>query len=74
MIAVDAAGDRLQGALRVASDEMERAGGLPRTQPGTGAVDVIVHQSTRAMTSAPAQGTSLSGPATVPASAGLELG
>lgn len=49
VIAIDGMGDRLEAALRAANDAMERAGRLPWAQPGTGAVDVIVHRADRGL-------------------------
>lgn len=47
VIAIHGRGDRLEAALLAANDAMERAGRLPWAQPGTGAVDVIVHPAGR---------------------------
>jgi hypothetical protein len=43
VVAVDGKGEQLQATLREENRKIERAGGLPWAQPGTGAVDVIVH-------------------------------
>lgn len=43
VIVIEGRGDRLEAALVAANDAMARAGRLPWAQPGTGAVDVIVH-------------------------------
>ena len=43
VVAIDGSGERLRAALLAANREMERAGSLPWAQPGTGAVDVILH-------------------------------
>lgn len=45
VVAIDGRGLGLEAALRAANDAMERAGRLPWAQPGTCAVDVIVHSA-----------------------------
>ena len=44
VVAIDSVGRRSQSALDAANRHMARAGELPWAQPGTGAVDVIIHR------------------------------
>lgn len=44
VVALDAKGEQLAAALQAANLAMERAGELSWAQPGTGSVDVIVHE------------------------------
>jgi hypothetical protein len=44
VVAVDGNSDQLKSTLLAANREMERAGSLPWAQPGTGAVDIIIHE------------------------------
>lgn len=44
IVAIDAKDELLQSALRAANMEMQRAGELPWAQPGTGPVDISVHE------------------------------
>ncbi|MGO4589667.1 hypothetical protein [Paenarthrobacter sp. 2TAF44] len=43
VVAIEQKGDRLKAALADANEFMERAGRLPRAQPGIGPVGVVVH-------------------------------
>ncbi len=43
VVAIDGKGARLQAVLREANEKMALAGRLPWAQPGTGAVDVVIH-------------------------------
>lgn len=40
-------GGRLRGALDAANRDMARSGALPWAQPGTGAVDIVIHRDHR---------------------------
>ena len=43
VVTIDGKGDQLQSALLAANRELERAEKLPWAEPGTGAVDVVIH-------------------------------
>jgi len=49
---LDGSDDHVQSMLLSANQEMDRAGRLPWAQPGTGAVDVIIHRRDETGTSA----------------------